>query len=589
MPVNTMPQSTAFDVELLKDPKYDQAHLLEGFDSWNEEQKSNLANDLQLCDASYPGGIMNYRERARKFLAAAATGENPFEGMEPYVPLTAKLEPGTVEFEALEKKGLDAVKGMAFVLVAGGLGERLGYDGIKVSLPTECTTMTCYLKHYCEYIIAFQASASKRSGELIISPFAIMTSDDTYAKTLELLESNDYFGLAKDQVTMMKQEKVPALIDAEAHIAQDKQSKHLEMKPHGHGDVHQLLVSHGLPAKWIAQGKTHMIFFQDTNALVFRCLPAALGFSVQHQLVMNTICIPRKAGEAVGGICKLVNKETKKELTLNVEYNQLGPLLKACGYAGDVADPATGHSSYPGNTNALLFNLSRYNSVMEETGGNIPEFVNPKYSDSTMTSFKSPTRLECMMQEFPRLLSNQDPVGCVEAPRFICFSTVKNHYTDAAKKVESGGVPECAFSGESDIYASNVELLKIAAKSQGCTVDIEDPVETTWLGVTYPIGPRVILKPSFGVCLTEIKERIVRGSHLKITHDSTLIVEGDCLINGLELDGTMKIRGSAGKPCCINNTVKKNEKCKMVPVAEKDPLPLKIRGYKVQVPESIEI
>lgn len=35
---------------------------------------------------------------------------------------------------------------VAFVLVAGGLGERLGYGGIKVSLPSELTTGKCYLQ-----------------------------------------------------------------------------------------------------------------------------------------------------------------------------------------------------------------------------------------------------------------------------------------------------------------------------------------------------------------------------------------------------------------------------------------------------------
>lgn len=32
----------------------------------------------------------------------------------------------------LQKAGLKELKGTAFVLVAGGLGERLGYSGIKV-------------------------------------------------------------------------------------------------------------------------------------------------------------------------------------------------------------------------------------------------------------------------------------------------------------------------------------------------------------------------------------------------------------------------------------------------------------------------
>jgi UDP-sugar pyrophosphorylase len=32
----------------------------------------------------------------------------------------------------------------AFVLLAGGLGERLGYTGIKVGLPAEVTQFACF-------------------------------------------------------------------------------------------------------------------------------------------------------------------------------------------------------------------------------------------------------------------------------------------------------------------------------------------------------------------------------------------------------------------------------------------------------------
>ena len=45
---------------------------------------------------------------------------------------------------------------------------------------------------------------------------------------------------------------------------------------------------------------------------------------------MNSVCVPRKPGEAMGAICKLVNnKNSEKEIVINVEYNQLQPLLTA--------------------------------------------------------------------------------------------------------------------------------------------------------------------------------------------------------------------------------------------------------------------
>ena len=66
---------------------------------------------------------------------------------------------------------------------------------------------------------------------------------------------------------------------------------------------------------------------QDTNALVFRALPSALGVSVKNNFEMNSITVPRRPGEAVGGICTL--KSDEKTITINVEYNQLDPLLRS--------------------------------------------------------------------------------------------------------------------------------------------------------------------------------------------------------------------------------------------------------------------
>jgi hypothetical protein len=40
-----------------------------------------------------------------------------------------------------------------------------------------------------------------------------MTSDDTHAPTEMLLEASGYFGMASDQITLMKQNKVAALAD----------------------------------------------------------------------------------------------------------------------------------------------------------------------------------------------------------------------------------------------------------------------------------------------------------------------------------------------------------------------------------------
>ena len=45
----------------------------------------------------------------------------------------------------------------------------------------------------------------------------------------------------------------------------------------------------------------------------------------------------------------------------------------------------------------LLFHAPTYARVLQQTGGSIPEFVNPKYADEAKTVFKKPTRLECIL------------------------------------------------------------------------------------------------------------------------------------------------------------------------------------------------
>ena len=46
---------------------------------------------------------------------------------------------------------------------------------------------------------------------------------------------------------------------------------------------------------------------------------------------MNSLAIPRVAKQAVGAITKLVH-EDGRIMTVNVEYNQLDPLLRATGF-----------------------------------------------------------------------------------------------------------------------------------------------------------------------------------------------------------------------------------------------------------------
>eukprot|EP01061_Rhynchopus_euleeides_P011017 TRINITY_DN20592_c0_g1_i1.p1 TRINITY_DN20592_c0_g1~~TRINITY_DN20592_c0_g1_i1.p1 ORF type:complete len:588 (+),score=203.93 TRINITY_DN20592_c0_g1_i1:47-1810(+) len=562
-----------------------QEWLLDGFDGSDSASEEAFYAQIVHLNGQYPGGLAQYVANAKRLLEESRDGVNPFEHCTPEVPSGLALEYGTEEFLRYEAAGLQEIPHACFVLVAGGLGERLGYNGIKLELPVEVTTSTCYLSFYLDCLRGLQVA----SGAAAPPPLAIMTSGDTHDMTVALLEGNGYFGYPQERVVLMKQEKVPSISDNTGRfVKSDKYT--LETKPHGHGDVHQLLHSTGIAAKWVSEGKKWVMFMQDTNAMVFNTCTGALGLSKERSLQMNSICIARKAQEAIGGIAKLTKKDgSAPPLTISVEYNQLGPLLKDFNGEGDIPD-ATGFSPYPGNINTLLFSLPEYAGQLEKTKGLIAEFVNPKYADDTKTVFKKPTRLECMMQDYPKTLPESAPVGFTTFDRLIAFSAVKNNTTDAAVKAASGLDAQCAASGESDFYAMQCKRLSL------CGVTFDDPCpEVEYNKIPIRWWPRVVLHPGFAPTLAALQGKVKpTGSGVHITARSSLVVEGeDVVIHSLRLDGALHIKVAPGASLVINSLEVSNEGWAFDPVASEGstsvPESLLIRGYTLLKKETREL
>jgi UDP-sugar pyrophosphorylase len=563
----------------------DQQHL---FAHWappgtDDAEKKAMCASLATLDSQYPGGLATYCANAKQLLADSAADVNPYAGYTPTVPSGEKLTCGDAAFAAAEAVGVDHIGELAFCLVAGGLGERLGYNGIKVELPTELVTETPYLGLYCQFILALQARARKQGGANadVVIPLAIMTSGDTNAKTIALLKANNDFGMAEGQITIVKQELVPAIADNSGAFVLSPSTYGVECKPHGHGDVHTLLHQAGLPAKWAAAGKRWLLFFQDTNAQVFRALVAVLGVSVGNAFAVNTLTVPRRPGEPVGAICQLQRDADGATMTVNVEYNQLSALMSSVAAdspARDTPDAVTGFAPYPGNTNALLYHIPQYAAVLAKTNGAIPEFVNPKYKDAEKTVFKKPTRLECMMQDYPKLLlgggvggngDTDNRIGFTQLERWVSFSAVKNNTVDAAAKQKQTGFAESACMGEADIYYCGRRLLKQAG---GDAVDIDvEGGNAVYAGINTQVGAKVVFMPSFGVSTAELRERVCKATSFKVSARSSLVVDGDVTFAGdVDIDGSVVIRAVAGASVRVTKLVVHNDGDEFAAIADGD-------------------
>ena len=537
-----------------------QAHLFAGWRGLAVEERQRLAGCLVALDASYD--LATYVARARALLSDAKAGRNSLEGYEAAVPVDGEhVEVGSERARAVEALGLAKLRGNAvgFVLVAGGLGERLGYGGIKVSLPVETTTGRCYLGHYCAFLKAWHPGCR----------LAIMTSDDTHWKTAKLLRRHDDFGIV--DVTLLKQEKVAALRDAAAAIAVGDDGAPLT-KPHGHGDVHGLMHASGTARRWAAEGVEQVLFFQDTNALALYACAGCVGVSCDRRLEMNTMSIPRRAKQEMGAIAALDKGGTR--VVCNVEYNQLAPLLVAQGGAGDEPDPRTGLSPFPGNTNCFVLDANKYADKLAATGGVVPEFVNPKFADESRTAFKKPARLESMMQDYPKLCDGA--VGFTSITPWYCYSPVKNAAATAKKNADKGVPPACAASGEADFYRCGAELLK----ALGCAVDLKAKPTATAAGVPVSLGPRVILDPSFATCYADLAAKLPHPSKIRISARSTLLLSGAGLVvEHLVLDGALQLKAVDDGELVVKRLRVKNKGYELAPLGDDAPEELRIRGF----------
>ena len=552
-----------------------QSHLFSDWDAPGiyDAEKQRFMETLLNAHLAYPGGLTAYTQNARRLLADAAAGANPFDGCTPAQPDLVDLSCFGPEYYAAESVGLKCFAESAVVLVAGGLGERLGYNGIKLDIPVEVTETTSYLAHYASVI----KEASKRLGRRI--PLIIMTSRDTDEGTRASLAANLNFGLEEGQVTILRQELVPALSDMKASLALEKKYE-LLLKPHGHGDIHTLLHTSGTAKKLADAGVRYLLFIQDTNGQVFNAAFAAIGVSEQRGYDFNSIAVNRIPGEAVGGIARLV-RNGAQDLTINVEYNLLDPLLRATvSPDGDVPDEK-GFSKFPGNINLLVVRVAPYLKVLEASGGIVAEFVNPKFSDGTRTSFKKPARLETLMQDLPKNFTSGEKVGVTVFDRVWCFSACKNNLTDAAQKVAQNGPPESASSAENDFYEAGRMKLRAAG------MVVEDGPCQMLRGVPFTSGPRVILRPSFALTLADVREKIQGG---RISGDATLILEGDVSLQNVTVpEGcSLVVRAQNSSAVALKDfSAPPTPRFVIQPLTEEEmhsdqvPEYLRIRGYRI--------
>lgn len=219
--------------------------------------------------------------------------------------------------------------------------------------------------------------------------------------------------------------------------------------------------------------------------------------------------------------------------------------------------------------------------MLRDTGGQLPEFINPKYADATREAFKSPTRLECMMQDYPKVLPAEAKVGYTRYPLEFGYFPCKNDIDTAARLSVSGVPPHGAASAEAAVYHAHCLMLRMLG------ADVAAPTVQNWRGGEQLLGPMVVLCPNFAPCFSEVRRKLPTPGKIKISLGSSLVVSGcDIEIEELVLDGALHISVVAGASLRIPRLHVANRGHEFVPLTDEEqaggaPEEFRIRGYRL--------
>lgn len=579
-----------------------------------------LLDQVARRDKTYPTGLRGYHANAARKMKIFYEGGNPMaDVIKISAPATKDLTSADSEtLNVLNREGLKVVNKTVFVMPAGGLGERLGYGGLKLDLPLDSLTRKSYLQMYAENILALQERSNNLNGEDERIPLVMMTSADNHQRTLDFIQKNNLFGMdgltvidvTKDiavydagagkvvvadrrayedrneivnprdigQMVIFQQDSVFAFTGEDAKFVLQEDGL-IKEKPHNHGDIELLLHLSGVAKAFEQAGKKQSLFFQDTNGEAFNAVLPGLGASVTEGYKVNLLAVERKPGDAVGAIAEMTLENGTTQVG-NIEYNDVPNVAKNYGL------PEENFSS--GNINIFIVNQQALAAALDETNGLMPEIVNPKPDTGE-------ARLEAMMQDIAKAVPGSQ-VGVTSFPVRMIFAATKNALPRALSKVEKGNFPEHLAATEGVYHMNTREMLARAGveiNPEGNTryafEDLLQPafgLESEVPGIPYQDGARISLSPFFAQSVEDIQQKM-KG--VSISDRSFVVIEGErVFLKDVKIDGAVDIRTNPAQTLVLENLTIENAGWEFVPLTAEEvlderglPEDIRMRGYKL--------
>ena len=216
----------------------------------------------------------------------------PFFRLHPENPEQAEY------YRRAEAKGRELLASgkVAMLVVAGGQGTRLGFDGPKGTYPIAPVTGKTLFQYFAEEI----GRVSEKYGHAI--PWYVMTSELNDQPTRDFFAAHDFFGLPAGMIRFFTQGTMPA-------IAYDGQllpggPGSLALSPNGHGGTLLALKKSGALDEMKREGVDYISYFQVDNPLVPLADVLFLGLHCLEGSRMSARMLPKTdAMEKLGNFC----------------------------------------------------------------------------------------------------------------------------------------------------------------------------------------------------------------------------------------------------------------------------------------------
>ena len=236
-----------------------QAHVLHFWDELTQAGKERLLAQVECVDLAWLDRVLRSHKEA----------PNQPDEVKPYREAIMPGHPREAEALAAGREAMGRGE-VGVLLVAGGSGSRLGFDGPKGAFPLGPVSGKTLFALHAEQLLA----AGRRGGR--VPTLFLMTSAANDAETRRIWQDNQLFGLKEEGLFIFAQDEAPA-VDEQGKLLLAARDR-LVTAPNGNGGLFAALDRSGALDRMERQGILCLSYVQVDNALSPSCDARFVGF-----------------------------------------------------------------------------------------------------------------------------------------------------------------------------------------------------------------------------------------------------------------------------------------------------------------------